>query len=244
MEPFLPPPPPQDNGPVRPAFDVPAYRAAPFVPYAQPARTHGLAIAALVCGIAGVFLFFFFAVLPLLAFVFGLISVSAIKRSDGRLRGIGMARAGWILGGLGLIGFGVFVWAIVTDRIDTDTNPATTKVGEADCIVSLPAEGLVVVDELDTIDCALPHEAQVFAMGNLNPDSTPFPGENEVALLVEGRCLDAFATFVGVEYSLSVLEVFYIQPSELGWKVVDGEYTCIIYDPDKSITGSLAGANR
>lgn len=244
MEPFLPPPPPSDNPSGPPAFGVPPYRAEPFTPYTPPARTHGLATAALVCGIVGVFLFVLFAVLPLLAFVFGLVSAGAIKRSDGRLRGLGMARAGWILGALGIAAFGVFAWAIATDRIESDLDPATTSIDVGDCIDSLPPEGTVVVDDLDTIDCAVPHEAQVIAMGNLNPGSDPFPGDTAVAVLVEERCLDAFRTFVGMEYAQSVLEVFYVQPSELGWKIVDGEYTCMVYEPGKAITGTLAGANR
>ncbi len=243
MEPFLPPPPPSDNPPTAQPFGVPMYRAEPFVPYTPPARTHGLAVAALVCGIAGVFLFVLFAVLPMLAFVFGLVSAGAIKRSSGGLRGLGMARAGWILGALGIVGFGVFAWAVATERIDTDIEPATT-IAVGDCIATLPPEGTVIDDDLDTVDCAVPHEAEVIAMGNLNPGSEPFPGDTEVAMLVEERCLDAFATFVGMEYSQSVLEVYYVQPSELGWKIVDGEYTCMVYEPGKAITGTLAGANR
>ncbi|MDP2291167.1 MAG: DUF4190 domain-containing protein [Actinomycetota bacterium] len=244
MEPFFPPPPPSDHPPTAQPFGVPSYRAEPFVPYTPPARTYGLAIAALVCGIAGVFLFVLFAVLPMLALVFGLVSAAAIKRSGGRLRGLGMARAGWILGTLGIVGFGVFAWAVATERIETDIDPATTSIDVGDCVESLPPEGIVVVDDLDTVDCAVPHEAQVIAMGNLNPGSEPFPGDNEVAVLVEERCLEAFAEFVGMEYSQSVLEVFYVQPNELGWKIVDGEYTCMVYEPGKSVTGTLAGANR
>jgi type IV pilus assembly protein PilA len=60
-------------------------------------KTSGLAIASLIFGI----LFLFFP-LPVLAVVFGHISLSQIKKSAGRLGGRGMAIAGLVLGYMGI----------------------------------------------------------------------------------------------------------------------------------------------
>lgn len=66
-------------------------------------RVHGLAVASMVCGIIG--LFIFGIILGTLATIFGAISISKIKKSGGFLRGKGMAIAGLIMGIVGLVGF-------------------------------------------------------------------------------------------------------------------------------------------
>jgi peptidyl-prolyl cis-trans isomerase B (cyclophilin B) len=76
------PPPYQPQGP---------YGQAPYgnPVYAQP-KTNGLAVAAIVCG----FLF------PILGVIFGLISLSQIRRSNGMQTGRGLALAGLIIGAI------------------------------------------------------------------------------------------------------------------------------------------------
>jgi len=63
---------------------------------------HGMAIAALVMGIAGIPLFFSFEVAPLLAVVFGAAGLSQIRRSHGSERGKAIAIAGIALGAAGI----------------------------------------------------------------------------------------------------------------------------------------------
>lgn len=58
-------------------------------------KTHGLAIASLVCGILG---FFTFGVAAILAIIFGSIAKKKIRESGGFYTGKGMATAGVILG--------------------------------------------------------------------------------------------------------------------------------------------------
>src|SRR5207247_4380014 len=48
---------------------------------ARPQRTNGLAVASLVLGIAGLFLFGFVAIPPILALIFGLVALSQIRNS-------------------------------------------------------------------------------------------------------------------------------------------------------------------
>ena len=70
---------------------------------AQPlARTNGLAIAAVVMGIAGV-LSAWLLLPSILALVFGLVSHSKIKRSAWMQDGRGLAIAGLVLGAVGLL---------------------------------------------------------------------------------------------------------------------------------------------
>jgi len=59
-----------------------------------PSKTNGLAIAALVCGIAG----FIFFIPGALGVIFGFIARAQIKKSNGTQKGGGMALAGIIVG--------------------------------------------------------------------------------------------------------------------------------------------------
>lgn len=70
--------------------------------YGQPAipQTSGFAIASLICGIAGWFLFFFIG--GILAVVFGHMARREIRRSQGWKRGDGLALSGLIIGYLNI----------------------------------------------------------------------------------------------------------------------------------------------
>ena len=247
----LPPPPsPLGYGPSAP-FGVPpgftgSYTSGTsmmgYTPVLPPKRS-GLAVAAMVCGISSVLLFVT-GVLPLLALIFGLVSAGSIKRSGGALRGLGMARTGWILGGLGLVGFAVFMWAAATGRLDDEGAKRVDDLSVADCLLKLPAEGATVV-RVTIVDCAKPHEAEVYFVGELDPTrSRQFPGDAVVSTEVARACLDRWQAFVGLEYGTSVLDAYYLQPGELGWKSSRGGYTCFVFEPGKSVSGSLRNAGR
>lgn len=65
-------------------------------PLMARARTSGMAVASLVLGIVG---FFLFAIPALIGLVLGIVSLRAINRSQGRLRGQGLAIAGICVSG-------------------------------------------------------------------------------------------------------------------------------------------------
>jgi hypothetical protein len=82
---------------------TPSYApGTPYAPYGQgaPSKTNGLAIAALVCGIAGFILF----IPAVLGIIFGFIARAQIKNSNRTQKGEGMALAGIIVG---------FAWLVV-----------------------------------------------------------------------------------------------------------------------------------
>jgi len=78
-----------------PLVTAPQPASVPDVPGPEvPGRTSGLAIAALVCGLLG------FLILPgLIGIVLAIIALVAIHKSQGRLRGTGMAIAGLCISG-------------------------------------------------------------------------------------------------------------------------------------------------
>ncbi len=69
--------------------------------------TNGFAVAALVLGIVGVFTFWLYLIIPILAVVFGHIGYAKVSKSLGTQRGSGMALAGLILGYV-MIAIGLF----------------------------------------------------------------------------------------------------------------------------------------
>jgi hypothetical protein len=121
-----PPPPPPGQPPAPPAYPAapPAYPAQPGYTYGtyypQAPRTDGLAIAALVCGIAALPLTLFcgIGIVPgVLGVVFGLITIGRVNRSGGTVTGKGMALAGAICGGVAvLLGAAYWVWIIISIR--------------------------------------------------------------------------------------------------------------------------------
>lgn len=266
MEPIQPPDPQMPRLP--PPSPPPPPGAPPFwtgapAPYGgQPpptAQTYGLATAALVCGLAGLVTFWIFGIVPLLGVVFGLISAKAIKNSDGRFVGLGKARAGWIFGLIGLAGGAVMLWAGVTGRlddetskssttelVDTDSNPRTSTFANAkvgDCISEFPAAE--VVYELEFVPCSTAHGAEVYLIGELNPDGTrDYPGNATLIDEVSVACEAGFEPYVGRSYAESVFEVYYLYPRALGWRTDGGTYLCFVGEVGKDTVGSAYQSDR
>jgi hypothetical protein len=83
------------------------------------------------------------------------------------------------------------------------------------------------VGELDKVDCAEPHDHEVFAKFEL-PDGD-FPGEDGVQQQAEEGCLERFEGYVGESYEESPYGIFPIRPSEQSWNDADDrEVICAI----------------
>ncbi len=65
----------------------------------RPPRVDGMAIAAVLCGAAGLFCF----LTPVLGIVFGFVSRSRIRSSNGELTGAGLALAGVVVSSVMLV---------------------------------------------------------------------------------------------------------------------------------------------
>ena len=84
-------------------------------PMQGPTRNNGMAIAALVCGIAG-----FLCLIPgILGIIFGFVAKGQIRQSNGTQRGDGMATAGIVLG---CIWIAITVLILATGGLDVSLN--------------------------------------------------------------------------------------------------------------------------
>jgi len=94
----IPPPPPSAASPA----PAPQYGSG-YGQYPEIPKTNGLAIASLICSLASL-LFFPIFLAQILGIVFGHISLSQIRVSQGREQGNGLAIAGLVIGYLVLVG--------------------------------------------------------------------------------------------------------------------------------------------
>jgi hypothetical protein len=217
----------------------------------RPSRS-GTATASLILGILGIFLFCL--VLPaFLALILGLVSASTIKRSGGTLTGLGLARSGWILGLVSLLAMAAFVAAAVAGAFDTDER-SVYELAVGDCVdlsaafdVSGPddAEDDRRIAGLPIVDCALPHDGEVYHLGDIERFDE-YPGRRPVRTHVELLCTGGpFTEYVGVDYVDSEFGLYSLSPTSDAWRDGDRGYICIATGFDgESLVGSVRGSNR
>jgi len=248
-------PPPPYGAPPPPYGAPPPPYGAPPPPYGGPAggppgfgggfggyggplppAKNGLAVAALILGIFGIF-GFFTLVIPLVAIGLGLGAASRAKRSNGAIGGAGKARAGWILGLIGTAGFVVFVVLIATGVIESDKKSVNDL--DIGACYDLPLDSSLD-DEISTlkeIPCDEPHDGQLFAQGELNPDrDRDYPSDADALTTEAGTACagDPFEEFTGESYAASPLAMYVLVPSKDGWTSSRGSYSCFVVSADGS----------
>lgn len=201
-----------------------------------------MATASLVCGIAGLLLFFLF-VLPVLAVVFGAIAISRAREAPGPGSGVGRAKAGLVLGIIGLLLFGgiVVIGAIAGWYDDDDVAAIDLEVGQC---VTLDVDATEVA-RLPVVECSEVHQGEVYAVADIE-GGDEYPGESTVIARAEELCAgDRFTEFVGVAYLESIYEIYTIYPIDDTWEDGDREVVCLVVDAaGDDLTGSLEGVGE
>ncbi|MBH0025144.1 septum formation family protein [Salinibacterium sp. SWN248] len=97
------------------------------------------------------------------------------------------------------------------------------------------------VSSTKTVDCAEPHDAEVYAASYMAEGD--FPGDSAIEDQATADCYAEFGTFIGADYDDSVYDFSWYYPTEGSWSEGDREILCLVYDPSgNQISGSLAGA--
>jgi hypothetical protein len=204
----------------------------------RPTPSPGLATAALVCGIAGLLLFFI-VVPSIVALVLGLIAWQRARAAPGPGDGRGRALAGWILGLIGVLGFvAILVSAIATGDFDDDSL-GVDELRAGQCI-NVPSD-----EQISTVaerDCDEPHDAEVYLVRRLEGSS--YPGDEAVQRRADEVCSGpAFEDYFAVSYAHSALAVQYLWPGEDNWRDGDHDVVCAAVRGDgRPLTSSMAGA--
>jgi hypothetical protein len=178
--------------------------------------------------------------------VFGLVAARTIKNSNGAVTGLKMARAGWILGLVGLLIGGGFIAAGLSGAFDEEGVTGLGDVDVGDC-VDISDIDEDAISGLPTVECSELHEGEVYFIGQMNADrARDFPGDDEVDGEAAQRCSgDVFTDYIGATYAESEFDVFYIYPQRLQWNKDRGEFICIAYSLDGAVlTASIRNANR
>jgi len=215
--------------------------------------TNGFAIAALIFGIIGG---------ALLGFIFGFIALSQTKRTG--QNGRGMAIAGIVLSALWTIGVLLLITlAVASSRPSGPVTPTTlptasptaeptteppvttapstaisaTELQVGDCLNDLTNS--TDVSSLPSVDCAQPHEGEVFAVFDLPPG--PYPGAAGVDDLVSKGCNARLAEYSPGAPSDDAVGLFSVYPLEQNWERGDREVVCIAKATSGTTTGSIKG---
>ena len=107
------------------------------------------------------------------------------------------------------------------------------------------SQGGVEVGQVDTIDCAQPHDNEVYALADYEGGDDEFPGDDDIDDFAREACLDAYEPYVGIDYQDSRFLVGTIKPTGESWAQGDREVVCFLYHPDgEKLTGSKRDSNE
>ena len=96
------------------------------------------------------------------------------------------------------------------------------------------------VDSVPIIDCAEPHDNEVYANRELTEDE--FPGTEGIEDRSGEVCLAAFADYVGIAYEESVYDIGWMNPTSETWALGDREVICFGFEMEfAKISGSIRG---
>lgn len=239
---YAPPAPPGSPTPYAPAG--PAYGYPTYVPVpAGPTRTDPVSVAALVCGCL---------LLAPLALLLGIAGV--VRTRQPGLGGRGLAVAGIVLGVVGGLVWVVAAATIVFLRSDAGQDVVGLATGDrvyvgdlarGDCFQTPEEDD--AIDLIDTVDCSLPHDLEVFLVraDAFTPaaDGAPYPGTTSLDEQATALCKGSFEAFVGLPYDNSILDFYVVFPSEESWNSFDDRaIICAVGDPAKQTSGTLEGS--
>jgi hypothetical protein len=98
------------------------------------------------------------------------------------------------------------------------------------------------VSSVSAVDCAEPHDNEVYALYDYDGDS--YPGEAAMSAAADEGCEARFEDYVGIGYLDSELYYTHLTPTQESWDEGDREVVCVLYLPEEKLTGSMEGAAR
>lgn len=117
------------------------------------------------------------------------------------------------------------------------------EVTAGDCINLLdPVEDgeTTFVSTLEKVDCHTAHDAEVFAVFDL--EMVDWPGSDLVYLEGDTGCFDRFEGYVGIDYMESYYFYEVFTPTADSWAAGDRTVACVIVDPGGILDGPVRGS--
>jgi hypothetical protein len=116
-----------------------------------------------------------------------------------------------------------------TGEIDRagDLTAADLRVG--DCFDLKDATATDEIEAVTARPCKDMHQYEMLFVGSLPAGS--YPTEQTFEDYMSASCLPAFETYIGRDYDSSVLEIYWLSPTEQGWRIGDRSVQCAVIDP-------------
>ncbi|NQV05865.1 septum formation family protein [bacterium] len=111
---------------------------------------------------------------------------------------------------------------------------------EGDCFND--PDSFTQVESVDTVDCAEPHDNEVYEV--ITSSAPSWPGDETMKAESFEVCLAAFEPFIGVSYDVSRWDIAALWPSQQSWDDADDrEIICAVYDiSGEQVTGTARGS--
>jgi hypothetical protein len=95
------------------------------------------------------------------------------------------------------------------------------------------------VSSVPALPCSEPHDAEVFAVFNV--ELTAYPADDELNDFALDGCIERFGPFVGLDYASSAFDVYTLTPTHESWHSQgDREVVCALYDMEnEKLQGSM-----
>jgi Septum formation len=104
--------------------------------------------------------------------------------------------------------------------------------------------------DVTQVACTKPHEAEVYFVADIWPQSMAYPKDSTIDSQAEARCDTAFTAYDGADYSQSAFSYTEIVPDSANWASGDRSMVCVAFEPDSSgpsgatpVNYSIKGSN-
>ena len=154
---------------------------------------------------------------------------------------------GWLIFAVLIAGGAITGWYFNASRSTTgeitkagDMTAADLRVG--DCF-DLKDPAANEIEDVTAGPCTAAHEFEMFFVGTM--PAGEFPAETVFETYVNDNCGPAFGTYVGKPYADSELSMYWLAPTDEGWRAGDHSVQCAVYHPRVHVqTQSLKGSNQ
>jgi len=154
---------------------------------------------------------------------------------------------GWLIFAVLVGGGAITGWYFNASRSTTgeitksgDMTAVELRVG--DCFV-LKDPAADEVDDVTAGPCTAAHEFEMFFVGSM-PEGE-YPAQSAFETYLTDNCYPAFDAYIGKSHTDSELSIYWLTPTEEGWRAGDRSMQCAAYHPRVHVqTQSLKGSKQ
>jgi Septum formation len=94
------------------------------------------------------------------------------------------------------------------------------------------------------VSCSAEHDNEIVGVVQYTGDGA-YPGQTALVTFAQEPCVAAFATYVGIDFQSSVLDMIAVTPSDVTWGKGDRQIACVVIGPSGlPMTSSVRGSGH